>query len=84
MSKAISATPAVRILKEQKAAFTLHPYRYEEKGGAAAAAKALNAEERTVIKTLVMETDSDFRLPCRILGINTPCNKGREKIEKHV
>ncbi|MDP3282838.1 MAG: Cys-tRNA(Pro) deacylase [Desulfobacterales bacterium] len=58
MSKGISATPAVRILKEQKVAFTLNPYRYEEKGGTAAAAKALNVKEHTVIKTLVMETDA--------------------------
>ncbi|RPH49410.1 MAG: Cys-tRNA(Pro) deacylase [Desulfobacteraceae bacterium] len=58
MSKGISSTPAVRVLREQKAVFTLHSYRYEEKGGTAAAAKALNAEEHKVIKTLVMETDA--------------------------
>ena len=56
MPKEIPATPAVRLLKEQKAAFTLHPYRYEENGGTEAAAKALNVKEHTVIKTLVMET----------------------------
>jgi len=43
---------------EQKVAFTLHPYRYKEKGGTSTAAKALNAEEYKVIKTLVMETDA--------------------------
>lgn len=36
----------------------MHPYIYEEKGGTADAAKALNAEEHIVIKTLVMETDA--------------------------
>lgn len=58
MSKGLPKTPAVRFLKEQKAAFTLHPYRYEENGGTEAAAKALNVKEHTVIKTLVMETES--------------------------
>jgi Cys-tRNA(Pro) deacylase len=58
MAKRISATPATRILKEQKAVFILYPYRYEEKGGTAAAAKALNVAEHTVIKTLVMETEA--------------------------
>jgi Cys-tRNA(Pro) deacylase len=58
MSKEIPATPAVRILRENKADFTIHPYRYEEKGGAGVAAKAVNADPCFVIKTLVMETEA--------------------------
>jgi Cys-tRNA(Pro) deacylase len=57
MSKALHKTPAVRILKENGAVFTIHPYRYEEKGGAEGAAKALNADAFFIIKTLVMETE---------------------------
>lgn len=58
MSKEIPATPAVRILRENKADFTIHPYRYEEKGGAGVAAKAVNTDAGLVIKTLVMETET--------------------------
>jgi len=58
MSKEIPATPAVRILRENEADFTIHQYRYEEKGGAGIAAKAVNTDARFVVKTLVMETET--------------------------
>ncbi|MFZ0447971.1 MAG: Cys-tRNA(Pro) deacylase [Desulfatiglandaceae bacterium] len=51
------ATQAIRELKANSVAFTLHPYRYEKKTGtavASAAADALGLEEHQVIKTLVM------------------------------
>jgi Cys-tRNA(Pro) deacylase len=48
-------TQAVRVLRAQKADFTLRLYKYEEKGGTASAAKAMNVDERWVIKTLVLE-----------------------------
>ena len=48
-------TQAVRVLKAQKAVFSLHVYKYEERGGTALAANALTMDERWVIKTLVME-----------------------------
>lgn len=50
-------TPAIRFLREKKIPFEGHLYRYEEHGGTAAAAAALNAPEHTVIKTLVMEDE---------------------------
>ena len=52
-----STTQAVRALKQQGVGFTLHPYKYEEKGGTETAARQLNVEEHLVIKTLVMEDD---------------------------
>jgi Cys-tRNA(Pro) deacylase len=58
MSKEMPSTPAVRVLKENKADFTIHPYRYKEKGGAETAAKAMNTAPFFVIKTLVMETET--------------------------
>ena len=54
----ISTTSAMRHLKEAGAAFSLHPYAYEEKGGTATASAALNVAEHAVIKTLVMEDDT--------------------------
>jgi len=38
-------------LKEHGVDFSLHPYKYEEKGGTIAAAKELNVGEHLVIKT---------------------------------
>jgi Cys-tRNA(Pro) deacylase len=56
-----SATQAIRELKANNVAFTLHPYRYEKKAGAAVAtgaAEALGLEEHQVIKTLVMADEN--------------------------
>jgi Cys-tRNA(Pro) deacylase len=50
-------TPAVRVLKENGADFSLHPYKYEERGGTEVSARELRVDEYRVIKTLVMEDD---------------------------
>jgi Cys-tRNA(Pro) deacylase len=50
-------TQAVRFLREKNIPFEGHLYRYEEHGGTAVAAAALNAPEHAVIKTLVMEDE---------------------------
>jgi len=52
------ATQAIRALKESGVNFSLHFYKYEEKGGTTVAAKELNVDECLVIKTLVMEVDN--------------------------
>lgn len=57
MSKAPS-TPAIRLLKEHKVAFTEHLYRYEEHGGTLVSARELGVDEHQVVKTLVMEDDA--------------------------
>jgi Cys-tRNA(Pro) deacylase len=51
------ATPAIRVLKDEKADFTLRPYKYEERGGTEVAARKLGVDEHMAIKTLVMEDD---------------------------
>jgi Cys-tRNA(Pro) deacylase len=56
-SQKIPVTPAIRQLKSASVSFLLHPYVYEEKGGTATAAAALDIAEHGVIKTLVMEDD---------------------------
>lgn len=48
-------TPAILQLKREGVAFTLRPYRYEEHGGTRVSARALDVDERLVIKTLVMQ-----------------------------
>ena len=51
-------TQAIRTLKESGVDFSLHFYKFEEKGGTTVAAKELNVDEHLVIKTLVMEAEN--------------------------
>jgi Cys-tRNA(Pro) deacylase len=51
-------TQAIRVLKELTIRFTIHSYKYEEHGGTATAARELQVDEHSVIKTLVMETET--------------------------
>jgi Cys-tRNA(Pro) deacylase len=57
MSKAPS-TPATRLLRERRLAYTEHLYRYEERGGTAVSARELGVDEHAVVKTLVMEDET--------------------------
>lgn len=50
-------TPAIRLLREEKVAFTEHLYPYEDKGGTAVSSRELGVDEHAVIKTLVMEDE---------------------------
>ena len=83
-------TPAVRFLREKGIAFEPHLYAYEERGGTRRSASELGVDEHTVVKTLVMETDSreplivlmhgdrevSTRELARTLGVRSvaPCN----------
>ena len=53
----IPSTPAIRSLKEHSVIFTLRPYKYEERGGTAVAARELGCDEHETVKTLVMEDE---------------------------
>ncbi|MEA5115364.1 MAG: aminoacyl-tRNA deacylase [Geobacteraceae bacterium] len=50
-------TPAIRVLRAEKANFTPYLYDYEEKGGTAVSARELDVSEHSVVKTLIMEDD---------------------------
>ncbi len=50
-------TQATRLLKQHKVDFTPHLYNYEDKGGTAVSSRELGVDERSVIKTLVMEDE---------------------------
>ena len=83
-------TQAVRLLRDKNIAFEPHLYAYEERGGTKRSAEELQVDEHSVIKTLVMETDSRDPLIvlmhgdrevstkelARVLGVKTvsPCN----------
>lgn len=57
MSKAPS-TPATRLLRQHRVAYTEHLYRYEEHGGTRVSARELGVDEHAVVKTLVLEDDA--------------------------
>ena len=50
-------TPAIRMLRAEKVAFSEHLYPYEEKGGTAVSARELGVDEHAVVKTLIMEDE---------------------------
>jgi Cys-tRNA(Pro) deacylase len=56
----VSETPATRLLRANKVAFTEHPYEYLEHGGAQHSAEVLGFDPFTVVKTLVMQ-DQDAK-----------------------
>lgn len=53
----MSATGAMRLLREHGVPFTEHRYRYQERGGTRVSSRELGIDEHTVVKTLVMEDD---------------------------
>ncbi len=58
----VPVTTAIRVLREKKIDFRPHFYRYEEHGGTALSARALNVPEHEVVKTLVMQTGDKIPL----------------------
>ncbi len=54
----IPSSPAILALKAQLAVFSLHSYKYEDKGGTKASAMKLGVDEHCVIKTLIMEDEN--------------------------
>ena len=62
MLKHYPVTPAVRSLRAGSIDFIPHLYQYEEHGGTHQASSILGVPEHEVIKTLVMEVDSRWKL----------------------
>ena len=62
MLKHYPVTPAVRSLRAGSIDFIPHLYQYEEHGGTHQASSICGVPEHEVIKTLVMEVDSRWRL----------------------
>jgi len=52
-------TQAIRALRKHGADYMLQYYKFEEKGGTEQAARELGVDESLVVKTLVMEDDTD-------------------------
>ena len=60
MAKHVSLTPATRLLKDRKVAFTEHPYAYLERGGALHSTSELGWDPYAVVKTLILQ-DQDAK-----------------------
>lgn len=58
MTKHISETPATQFLRKHDAAFSEHPYTYQEHGGTTSSARVLDVDEHHVVKTLVMQNEA--------------------------
>jgi len=69
-------TAAIRVLRAAGAAYTEHPYDYEEKGGTAVSARELGVDEHSVVKTLVMEDDRKKPLIILMHGDREVSTKG--------
>ncbi len=54
----VSETPATQLLRQKGAVFSEHPYSYEEHGGTAVSARALQVDEHHVVKTLIMQDEA--------------------------
>ena len=57
-------TPAIRMLREHKIAFTPHLYDYIEHGGTKHSAVSLGIDERIVVKTIVLEDEKKRPMIC--------------------
>ena len=79
-------TPAIRVLRQHKIAFTEHLYDYVEHGGTAESARQLGVDEHAVVKTLVMEDEGKKPLIVLMHGdcdVSTR-NLARQTHRKHV
>lgn len=83
----ISETPATQFLRRSGFVFSEHPYDYEEHGGTAVSSAKLGIDEHAVVKTLVMQDESDQPLlvlmhgDCKVSTKNLARQIGRKSIE---
>ena len=58
----VSETPATQWLKAHGVSYSEHPYDYQDHGGTAVSAQALQVDEHTVVKTLLMQDENAHAL----------------------
>ncbi|MGE0097964.1 MAG: YbaK/EbsC family protein [Hydrogenophaga sp.] len=71
----VSETPATAWLKVHSVAYTEHPYKYLEHGGAQYSAQALGLDPFAVVKTLVMQDEAARPLAVLMHGNRTVSTK---------
>lgn len=79
--KKFPVTPAIRVLRSAAIQYEPHLYEYEEKGGTAASATALEVDEHSVVKTLVMEDET--KTPFLVL-MHGDCEVSTKSLARHL
>lgn len=74
-------TQAIRHLKKHKIQFSPFLYEYQERGGTAASAAALNVDEHMVIKTIVLRDPADKLVLALMHG---DCEVATKKLAGHL
>lgn len=77
----IPVTAAVRVLRAGRVVFSDHCYAYEARGGTAVSSRELGVDERTIVKTLVME---DERRQPLIVLMHGDCEVSTGKLARHL
>ncbi len=79
--KKTPSTPATKILRQHGVKFSVHPYKYEPRGGTACSARELGVDEHQVIKTLVMENEN--AAPCIVL-MHGDCSVSTKELARSI
>jgi Cys-tRNA(Pro) deacylase len=74
-------TPATKSLRKHQVAYSSHLYAYEEHGGTKVSARALDVYEHQVVKTLVMEDESEKPL---IVLMHGDCKVSTKELARQI
>jgi len=74
-------TPATKFLRKHQVAFSSHLYAYEEHGGTKVSARELDVDEHQVVKTLVMEDESEQPL---IVLMHGDCKVSTKELARQI
>jgi len=79
-------TPATRLLKQHKVAYSTHLYAYEAHGGTRVSSRELNLPEHEIVKTLIMENEKNAPFIVLMHGDHKVSTKelARQMGSKHV
>jgi Cys-tRNA(Pro) deacylase len=74
-------TPATKFLRKHQVAYSSHLYAYEAHGGTKVSARALDVDEHQVVKTLVMEDESEKPL---IVLMHGDCKVSTKELARQI
>jgi len=74
-------TPATKFLRKHQVAYSSHLYAYEEHGGTKVSARALDVDEHQVVKTLIMEDESEKPL---IVLMHGDCKVSTKELARQI
>jgi len=74
-------TPATKFLRKHQVTYSSHLYAYEEHGGTKVSARELDVDEHQVVKTLVMEDESEQPL---IVLMHGDCKVSTKELARQI